>query len=84
MLDDHQSTGPSSILDVFDPATNEAIDSVAQSSRADVKVAIDRAEAALPGWRATTALERGAGDGGGNTSGWFTVSSFFTTPTPGR
>jgi malonate-semialdehyde dehydrogenase (acetylating)/methylmalonate-semialdehyde dehydrogenase len=44
--------------EVFDPATGEVQAHVALASRADVERAVDAAQAAFPGWAATTPLNR--------------------------
>jgi succinate-semialdehyde dehydrogenase/glutarate-semialdehyde dehydrogenase len=45
-------------FDVTDPASGGRVGSVPNGTRDDVKAAIDAAEAALPGWRSTSALGR--------------------------
>ncbi|TJZ77372.1 NAD-dependent succinate-semialdehyde dehydrogenase [Chitiniphilus eburneus] len=45
---------------VTDPATGEVLANVARCGRAETRAAIDAAEAALPGWRATPAKSRAA------------------------
>lgn len=45
-------------FDVTDPATGDKVGSMPNGTEADVKAAIDAAAAALPGWRATPALQR--------------------------
>ena len=45
-------------IDVLDPATGEAIASVAYATRDDVDRAVVAAQEAFPGWAATTAVER--------------------------
>ncbi|CAA9522531.1 MAG: Succinate-semialdehyde dehydrogenase [NAD(P)+], partial [uncultured Thermoleophilia bacterium] len=45
-------------FDVTDPATGEVVGSVPDADAGDVRRAVDAAEAALPGWRATPAVER--------------------------
>jgi succinate-semialdehyde dehydrogenase/glutarate-semialdehyde dehydrogenase len=46
-------------FDVTNPATGEVVGSTPNGTDADVRAAVDAAAAALPGWRATTALQRG-------------------------
>ena len=45
-------------FDVTDPATGNKVGSMPNGTEADVKAAIDAAAAALPGWRATPAIQR--------------------------
>ena len=45
---------------VYNPATGEALEDVADGGRAAARAAIDAAAAALPAWRATTAHARSA------------------------
>jgi succinate-semialdehyde dehydrogenase/glutarate-semialdehyde dehydrogenase len=45
-------------FDVTDPATGEVVGSVPDADADDVRRAVDAAEAALPAWRATPAVER--------------------------
>ncbi len=46
-------------FDVTDPATGDVVGSMPNAGEADVRAAIDAAAAALEGWKATSALERG-------------------------
>ena len=46
-------------FDVTNPASGETVGTVPNATADDVTRAIDAAEAALPGWRAKTAVERG-------------------------
>ena len=46
-------------FDVTDPATGEIVGSAANADEADVRAAIDAAAAALDGWKARPAIERG-------------------------
>jgi succinate-semialdehyde dehydrogenase/glutarate-semialdehyde dehydrogenase len=64
-LDEHLLIGGSWIdatggarFDVTDPATGNKVGSMPNGTEADVKAAIDAAAAALPGWRATPAIQR--------------------------
>ena len=50
----------SASIDVVDPATGNAIGSVADMGAAETRRAIDAANAAWPAWRAKTGKERGA------------------------
>ncbi|BCB74810.1 NAD-dependent succinate-semialdehyde dehydrogenase [Phytohabitans flavus] len=45
-------------FDVCDPATGATVGSAAAGSEVDVRRAVDAAAAALPGWRATAAVDR--------------------------
>ena len=45
-------------FDVTDPATGETVGSVPNATEADIRAAIDAAEAALDGWRGLAAIER--------------------------
>ena len=45
-------------FDVTSPATGEVVGSVPNATAGDIRRAIDAAEAALPGWRGMTALQR--------------------------
>ena len=45
-------------FDVTDPATGNKVGSMPNGTEADVQAAIDAAAAALPGWRATPAIQR--------------------------
>jgi malonate-semialdehyde dehydrogenase (acetylating) / methylmalonate-semialdehyde dehydrogenase len=45
-------------IDVHDPATNELATRVPQSTEAELRAAVDSAQAALPAWRATSVLAR--------------------------
>ena len=47
-------------LDVINPATEETIESVAYGGRAEARLALDAAQRALPGWKRTTAWDRGS------------------------
>jgi succinate-semialdehyde dehydrogenase/glutarate-semialdehyde dehydrogenase len=47
-------------IQVTNPVTGEAFAQVAAVSRAQVKTALETAQAALPAWRAITAKDRGA------------------------
>jgi succinate-semialdehyde dehydrogenase/glutarate-semialdehyde dehydrogenase len=64
-LDEHLLIGGSWIdatggarFDVTDPATGNKVGSMPNGTEADVQAAIDAAAAALPGWRATPAIQR--------------------------
>lgn len=45
-------------IDLHDPATNELVTRVPQSTDAELKAAVDSAEKAFPAWRATSLLHR--------------------------
>jgi len=45
-------------IDLHDPATNNLVTRVPQSTDAELKAAVDSAEKAFPGWRATSLLTR--------------------------
>jgi malonate-semialdehyde dehydrogenase (acetylating)/methylmalonate-semialdehyde dehydrogenase len=53
-----QKSTTTTFLDVRNPATAEALVRVPLSSRDEVGVAVDAAQAAFPGWRATPATQR--------------------------
>ena len=45
-------------IDLRDPATNEVVARVPQSTEAELRAAVDSAQAAFPAWRATSVLAR--------------------------
>jgi len=45
-------------IDLHDPATNNLVTRVPQSTDAELKAAVDSAEAAFPAWRATSIMHR--------------------------
>lgn len=45
-------------IDLFDPATNNLVTRVPQSTDAELKAAVDSAQKAFPAWRATSLLAR--------------------------
>ena len=45
-------------IDLHDPATNNLVTRVPQSTDAELKAAVDSAEAAFPAWKATSILHR--------------------------
>lgn len=45
-------------IDVHDPATNIAVSRVPQSTETELRAAVESAQAAFPGWRATSILAR--------------------------
>jgi malonate-semialdehyde dehydrogenase (acetylating)/methylmalonate-semialdehyde dehydrogenase len=45
-------------IDLHDPATNNLVTRVPQSTDAELKAAVDSAEAAFPGWKATSIMHR--------------------------
>jgi malonate-semialdehyde dehydrogenase (acetylating)/methylmalonate-semialdehyde dehydrogenase len=45
-------------IDLHDPATNELVTRVPQSTEAELRAAVDSAQAAFAGWRATSVLAR--------------------------
>ena len=55
---DWVEAGEGERFDVTDPATGEAVGSVADAGAADVEAAIDAAAAALEPWRSLAAIER--------------------------
>jgi betaine-aldehyde dehydrogenase len=57
-IDGASRAGTGAPLALTDPATGEQIDVVAQSSVEEVRLAVDAASAAFPGWSARTAGER--------------------------
>lgn len=46
-------------VEVVNPATGDVVGAIAWGGRPEARAAIERAQEALPGWRATSALERG-------------------------
>lgn len=48
----------SSWIDLFDPATNNLVTRVPQSTDAELRAAVESAKKAFPGWRATSLLQR--------------------------
>ncbi len=55
-----REAGDGTRFGVTDPASGRAVGSVPDAGQADVRAAIDAADAALDGWRALPAIERGA------------------------
>lgn len=45
-------------IELFDPATNNLVTRIPQSTDAEMKAAVDSAEKAFPGWKATSLLAR--------------------------
>ncbi|KAI9148272.1 Methylmalonate-semialdehyde dehydrogenase [acylating] [Paramyrothecium foliicola] len=45
-------------IDLYDPATNELVTRVPQSTDDELRAAVDSAEKAFPGWKATSILSR--------------------------
>ncbi|KAI9755936.1 MAG: Methylthioribulose-1-phosphate dehydratase [Chaenotheca gracillima] len=52
------SSKASTWIDLFDPATNNLVTRVPQSTDEELKAAVDSAEKAFPAWRATSVLHR--------------------------